>query len=158
VCGGRLPWGLCPSFVSIFYLILSYVCVYAVSMHVYVNVIRRHEHTRVHARTDPRRHARRQTSSAGVSQTPHPRLVRGQALHTDHRPPSFPHETQNTRRRTDRRPINYKQTHSPAQPLSGLARVVYTRAASRPSLCARARRSLTYIYISYSHAVNYCAQ
>jgi len=50
----------------------KYVCMYV--------KIRRHQHTRVHAHTGPRRHAR-----APACHRHHiPRLVRRQAFHTDH--------------------------------------------------------------------------
>jgi len=46
--------------------------------------IRRHQHTRVHAHTGPRRHARA-VALSGVCHRHHiPRLVRRQAFHTDH--------------------------------------------------------------------------
>jgi len=56
-------------------------CVSSVHMYVCMYVkIRRHQHTRVHAHTGPRRHAR-----APACHRHHiPRLVRRQAFHTDH--------------------------------------------------------------------------
>ena len=54
-------------------VLYAYVCMYV--------KIRRHQHTRVHAHTGPRRHTR-----APVCHRHHiPRLVRRQAVHTDHR-------------------------------------------------------------------------